>query len=127
MRRNPETNQMELDESEKAQIRAGQLRPSGRKNRSLSTMARDAAIQEFIDRSEGQLDSPFRFGGKKLGTHRKKRSAKVGSIPIKAPRRKPPNTVEDDVDFPSKNVEIYLKHLRSIPGNTYSQLLNSCS
>ena len=121
----PILRKRKLTEAEKELVRSGQLK-SKMKRIAGANLRRDAAINEFTNRSEGQLNSPMRFGGKKLGTHRKKRRANVRSIPTSPPPRKPPKQVEDDIESPTQNVESYLAHLRSLRPNLYSKLLMNC-
>ena len=120
-----------LTEEEKEAIRQGLLTPSGKKNRIAKTKLQDMRIQSFINRSQGQLNSPDRLGGNKLGSKRKKatgqkKAASAKGICPKPPKRRPSLIAEDNIQPQTANVITYLDHIRSIPANTYSQFLNAC-
>ena len=113
-----------LTNAEREQILSGTFPVPPANRISCKTFFIRRAYLGFCNRRQGQLNSPLREGGNKLGPHDKKKKKKVVGIPLCPPNRNPPKTVEDDIAAPSENVGTYLLHLRNIKKNTYTQLIN---
>jgi len=121
MFRSPKTGKLHLSDEEKRQARSGELKPSTSRYKSYLRLFEDGAINEFLNRSNGQLRSPSRPSKKK---RRKKKSPRVEGIPLTPPPRKEKAPTKSELDPPSANAKTYLDHIRSISQNFYSKLLN---